>query len=141
MNTMTLATDWSRLSGRFEDAIWTTLYMVSITMVVGGLIGLALGILLYTTRPQGVLRNKPVFTILNILVNLVQPILKGAIWTIPLETIIKSKPNMKRGATILKYLNSLIEIFMLSLLPFVGVHIVHDTTHQGGIVVLASLPR
>lgn len=71
---MTLATDWSRLSGRFEDAIWTTLYMVSITMVVGGLIGLALGILLYTTRPQGVLRNKPVFTILNILVNLVRPI-------------------------------------------------------------------
>ncbi|MDO4686841.1 MAG: methionine ABC transporter permease [Corynebacterium sp.] len=74
MNTMTLAADWSRLGDRFQDAIWTTLYMVSITMIAGGIIGLGIGILLYTTRPNGVLSNKPIFTVLNILVNLVRPI-------------------------------------------------------------------
>lgn len=63
-----------RLQGTFYLAIETTLYMVSLTMIVGGLLGLILGVLLYTCRTGGVLQNKVVHTILNVLINFVRPI-------------------------------------------------------------------
>lgn len=72
--TMIMAADWNRLGDTFRDAILDTLIMVSITMVVSGLLGLAVGLLLYTTRDGGILKNKFVYTILNVLVNFVRPI-------------------------------------------------------------------
>lgn len=69
-----LAANWDRLSDSFVTAIIDTLYMVSITMVAGGFFGLILGILLYTTRAGGVLQSKPVYWLLNVLVNFVRPI-------------------------------------------------------------------
>lgn len=69
-----LAANWDRLSDSFVTAIIDTLYMVSITMVAGGFFGLILGILLYTTRTGGVLQNKAVYWLLNVLVNFVRPI-------------------------------------------------------------------
>lgn len=69
-----LAADWDRLGPTFVDAIGDTLFMVSITMVVGGFLGLGAGILLYTTRQQGILRSRTVYTVLNVLVNFVRPI-------------------------------------------------------------------
>ena len=48
--------------------------MVAVTLVVGGFFGLVLGVLLYTTRPGGVLQNKPIHWLVNFLVNLVRPI-------------------------------------------------------------------
>lgn len=68
------AASWERLQPVFIEAIWTTLYMVAVTMIIGGLLGLALGTLLYTTRDGGILRNKPLYTFLNVLVNFVRPI-------------------------------------------------------------------
>lgn len=68
------AASWERLQPVFIEAIWTTLYMVAVTMIIGGLFGLALGTLLYTTRDGGILRNKPLYTFLNVLVNFVRPI-------------------------------------------------------------------
>ena len=58
----------------FSTAFGETLVMVSLTILIGGIAGLALGTLLYTTRENGVLSNKFVYTILNILVNFVRPI-------------------------------------------------------------------
>ena len=58
----------------FNTALGETLVMVSLTILIGGIAGLALGTLLYTTRENGVLSNKFVYTILNILVNFVRPI-------------------------------------------------------------------
>ncbi|QNE88988.1 ABC transporter permease [Corynebacterium incognita] len=58
----------------FITAIIDTLIMVGTTMVVGGILGLGIGLLLYTTRPSGVLANKAVYTVLNVLVNFVRPI-------------------------------------------------------------------
>ncbi|AZA14231.1 methionine ABC transporter permease [Corynebacterium choanae] len=72
--TMLAAANWDNLRPRFFEAITTTLYMVSITMVVGGLLGLIIGTLLYTTRDQGILRNKALYTVLNFIVNFVRPI-------------------------------------------------------------------
>ncbi|CAB0851643.1 ABC transporter permease [Corynebacterium diphtheriae] len=74
MTTHILAADWSRLGDTFTEAILDTLIMVSVTLVVGGLLGLGLGVLLYTTRTGGILRNRFVYTIINILVNFVRPI-------------------------------------------------------------------
>lgn len=58
----------------FSDAIVETLQMVSLTLLFGGFAGLVVGTLLYTTRSNGVLSNRFVYTLLNILVNFVRPI-------------------------------------------------------------------
>lgn len=73
-NVMILATNWSRLQDKFTESIWTTLYMVVLTMIIGGICGLIIGTLLYVTRSGGVLRNRAIYTILNILVNFIRPI-------------------------------------------------------------------
>jgi D-methionine transport system permease protein len=67
-------TNWDFLTPIYQDAIVQTLYMAVWGLVIGGVVGLVLGILLYTTRGGGVLANRPVFWILNILVNIVRPI-------------------------------------------------------------------
>lgn len=58
----------------FITAIIDTLIMVGTTMVIGGILGLGIGLLLYTSRPSGILANKAVYTVLNVLVNFVRPI-------------------------------------------------------------------
>lgn len=58
----------------FITAIGTTLFIVFVSLVVAGVLGLALGIGLYVTRPGNLLSNRPVFTVLNVVVNIVRPI-------------------------------------------------------------------
>lgn len=67
-------TDWGLLGPVLEDSIWQTLLMMAVTIVVGGGFGLVLGVLLYTTRRGGVLANRGVFTVLNLIVNIIRPI-------------------------------------------------------------------
>lgn len=75
MNTMTLAQmDWDRLGGTFQNAIGETLYMVAVTLLLSGLFGLLIGLVLYTTREGGLLSNKVVYWVTNILVNIIRPI-------------------------------------------------------------------
>ncbi|MBI8989474.1 ABC transporter permease [Corynebacterium sp. CCM 8863] len=74
MTTQALDFNWDRFGGTFIDAIGDTLLMVIVTMIVGGFLGLIIGVLLYSTRDQGVLRNKFVYTVLNLLVNFIRPI-------------------------------------------------------------------
>ncbi|MFE5908656.1 methionine ABC transporter permease [Streptomyces wedmorensis] len=69
-----MSTDWNILWPVFTESIGQTLWMVGVTMLVGGFLGLLLGILLYTTRRGGLLENRFVHTGLNILVNFVRPI-------------------------------------------------------------------
>lgn len=66
--------NWETLGPTFLEAIGDTLWMVAITMVVGGFFGLLLGLFLYTTRPGGILQNKAVYTIINVAVNFFRPI-------------------------------------------------------------------
>lgn len=47
------------------DAIYATLYMTSISFVVGGLLGLIVGLFLVLTGPNGVIENKVAFQILD----------------------------------------------------------------------------
>jgi D-methionine transport system permease protein len=62
------------LGPEFWVAAAETLYMVALTLIIGGVFGLLLGIVLYTTRPGSLLSNKPVFTIVNIVINFFRPI-------------------------------------------------------------------
>ena len=60
-------TDWSEfLPEKLLPAIGDTFYMVSITMLCAGLVGLIVGALLYTTREGNIFQNRFVYTILNI---------------------------------------------------------------------------
>ena len=65
---------WDILQPMWLDSIGSTLYMVAISMVFGGLLGLIIGLLLYATRPGNLLQNAVVFNILNVIVNVVRPI-------------------------------------------------------------------
>lgn len=74
MNVTYIATNWDRLTPKLEEAIVDTLYMVVSTLIIAGIIGLGLGVLLYTTRSRGILSNKGLYSLLNVVVNLIRPI-------------------------------------------------------------------
>ncbi|CAI37889.1 ABC transporter permease [Corynebacterium jeikeium] len=75
MNTMTLAQmDWDRYGNTFQKAIFETLYMVSITLLISSVLGLIIGLLLYTTRKGGILQNSVIYWVTNFLVNFIRPI-------------------------------------------------------------------
>ena len=71
---MILAADWDRLGPTLGEAVVDTLVMVIVTMLLAGILGLIVGVLLYTTREGGILRNRPIYWIMNILVNFIRPI-------------------------------------------------------------------
>lgn len=58
----------------FLAAIRDTLVMTLVSLVFAGVIGLALGLVLYATRPGNLLGNRAIYTIVNVLVNIVRPI-------------------------------------------------------------------
>ncbi len=58
----------------FWQSAWETLYMVAITLTLGGLLGLLLGLALYVTRRGGLYDSRPVNVVLNLLVNFFRPI-------------------------------------------------------------------
>ncbi|MGO3151026.1 MAG: methionine ABC transporter permease [Galactobacter sp.] len=66
--------DWSFLVEQWGDSIEKTLYMVLITMVLGGILGLIIGLLLYATRPGNLLQNRVVFNVVNVIINIFRPI-------------------------------------------------------------------
>ncbi|APT93173.1 methionine ABC transporter ATP-binding protein [Corynebacterium phocae] len=66
--------NWDRLGGALVDAVFDTLIMVATTMLCAGFFGLVLGLLLYTTRPGGILHNRAVYLLINVAVNFVRPI-------------------------------------------------------------------
>jgi D-methionine transport system permease protein len=66
--------DWANDWPVFLQAFWETLYIVALSLGIGGAIGLVLGLVLYTTRRGGLLENRYVFAALNVLVNFVRPI-------------------------------------------------------------------
>ncbi|WP_166984298.1 methionine ABC transporter permease [Paramicrobacterium fandaimingii] len=56
------------------EATGETLYLVSISLIFGGIGGLVLGLALYVTRRGGIYANRGVFTVLNVIVNFFRPI-------------------------------------------------------------------
>ncbi|QAY64202.1 ABC transporter permease [Xylanimonas allomyrinae] len=66
--------DWANLGPLLWQAAGETLYMVLITLVAGGFFGLLIGLGLYLTRSGNLLENKVVFTVLNVLINILRPV-------------------------------------------------------------------
>lgn len=60
--------------GSIIQATIQTLVYVLIAMAVGGVLGLLLGVVLTVSRAGGLLENRPVFVVLNFLVNFFRPI-------------------------------------------------------------------
>jgi D-methionine transport system permease protein len=67
-------TDWTTLWPVYLQSIGQTLWMVVATLVLGGILGLALGGLLYTTPRRGRLENRTLSAVLNVVVNFIRPI-------------------------------------------------------------------
>lgn len=66
--------DWALFRPRILEATGQTIYMVLLTLIFGAIIGIVIGLLLYVTRENNIMESKVVFTILNILVNIIRPI-------------------------------------------------------------------
>ncbi|KQX07488.1 MULTISPECIES: methionine ABC transporter permease [unclassified Leifsonia] len=62
------------LQDEFWKAAGETLYMVSITLLIGGAAGLLMGLILYATRAGSLLPNKAIFVVLNVVINFFRPI-------------------------------------------------------------------
>ncbi len=62
------------LQGEFWVAAVETLYMVALTLLIGGAAGLVLGVVLYTTRPGSLLSNRAVYNVVNVVINFFRPI-------------------------------------------------------------------
>ncbi|WP_309102408.1 methionine ABC transporter permease [Microbacterium sp.] len=58
----------------FWVAALETLYMTSVALVLGGLLGLVWGVVLYVTRSGGILPNVPVSVVMNTIINIFRPI-------------------------------------------------------------------
>jgi len=56
------------------NALWETLYMVSISLFFGSIIGIFLGILLVVTRKGHIYENRFIFSIVNPIVNIFRSI-------------------------------------------------------------------
>lgn len=64
----------AELQTEFWTAALETLYMVGLTLLFGGLLGLVLGTVLYMSRPGSLLPNRPVYTVVNVVINFFRPI-------------------------------------------------------------------
>ncbi|MGF3053676.1 methionine ABC transporter permease [Microbacterium sp. YY-03] len=62
------------LQPEFWKAALETLYMTSFALVMGGILGLAWGVMLYVSRPGGIMPNRVVSVIVNTIINFFRPI-------------------------------------------------------------------
>jgi D-methionine transport system permease protein len=67
-----LFTRWN--DGTIPDAIFDTLIMVAETLAIGGILGLILGVIIWSVRKEGIFPNSVIYQILNFIVNLIRPI-------------------------------------------------------------------
>lgn len=61
-------------ASQLSQALYETLYMVTIALVIGALIGIPLGILLVVTRKNGIWQNLVLHQILNPIINILRSI-------------------------------------------------------------------
>ncbi|MCS3843615.1 D-methionine transport system permease protein [Microbacterium sp. AK031] len=66
--------NWDSLTPVLLQSIQETIYMVAITLVIGGVAGLLIGAVLYATRPGNLFGNRIVFNVMNLVINVIRPI-------------------------------------------------------------------
>lgn len=60
--------------GTLLKAFGETMGIVSVTLIIGGLLGLVLGVVLWGTRPGSLFENTVVYRVLDIIINVIRPI-------------------------------------------------------------------
>lgn len=71
---MTQLFDTNVTVDQYTKAFTETVYMVSISLFIGALLGIPLAIILVVTRPRGLKPNKWVYSILNVVVNIIRSV-------------------------------------------------------------------
>jgi D-methionine transport system permease protein len=66
--------DWNWFWPEFLTAIDQTLYMVIAGLIISIIIGMPIGVVLVITRENGILENKIIFNILNVIINIFRSI-------------------------------------------------------------------
>lgn len=66
--------DWNTFWPRIVESTGETILMVIMTLLLGSILGITIGLLLFVTRKGNILENKLVFRLLNILINIIRPI-------------------------------------------------------------------
>lgn len=66
--------DVYKLLDQIVQASWETLYMLGITIIFAGFIGLLIGILVTVTRPGGILENKIIYKVFDTFINIFRSI-------------------------------------------------------------------
>ncbi|CNE44513.1 ABC transporter permease [Yersinia rohdei] len=110
---------------QFIQALHDTLVMVSISLVIGSLIGIPLGILLVVTRPGGLIKNRLFYNILNPVINIIRslPFIILMVAIIPLTRLIVHTTIGTPGAIvpliifIAPYIGRLVENSLLDVNP------------------------
>ena len=110
---------------QFVRALHDTLVMVSISLVIGSLIGIPLGILLVVTRPGGLIKNRIFYNILNPIINIIRslPFIILMVAIIPLTRLIVNTTIGTPGAIvpliifIAPYIGRLVENSLLDVNP------------------------
>lgn len=90
-----------------------TLYIVGFALLLGGFLGLVLGLILYVTRPGNLLQNRPVFTILNVIVNIFRPI-PFLIFLVALQPLTRIVVGTGNGNTAMVFTMSMAAMFGIS---------------------------
>ena len=54
-----------QLKQEFLQSTWETVYMVFWTALIAGVLGVLLGVVLVSTGPSGVLKNPPLYSVLE----------------------------------------------------------------------------
>ncbi|MFW5386242.1 methionine ABC transporter permease [Yersinia sp. 2542 StPb PI] len=110
---------------QFVQALHDTLVMVSISLVIGSLIGIPLGILLVVTRPGGLINHRTFYNILNPVINIIRslPFIILMVAIIPLTRLIVNTTIGTPGAIvpliifIAPYIGRLVENSLLDVNP------------------------
>lgn len=66
--------DWTMFWPKIVEATGETIIMVFLTLVFASVLGITIGLMFFVTRKGNILENKVVFSVLNILVNIIRPI-------------------------------------------------------------------
>ena len=66
--------DWNTFWPRIVESTGETILMVIMTLILGSILGITIGLLLFVTRKGNILENKLVFRLLNIVINIIRPI-------------------------------------------------------------------
>ncbi|SDC33553.1 D-methionine transport system permease protein [Terribacillus halophilus] len=69
-----MGVDWQTFWPRIVEATGQTILMVAVTLVIGSIFGIIIGLLLFVTRKGNILENAFLFQIINFLINIIRPI-------------------------------------------------------------------